>query len=872
MTVDAKRELQRLMKRHRIFLKSSLDAARPPTSHKEIFEDIQTLGDYKFGTYCVNVDIRLKDEPWRKHTKARVEWLSKRAAELVEQHRNEAGWRLSLENHVLLRFGIEVACSTCRARIWRSEIESSMNDNDDFEANLTRRRRNRRTCSCSPDNRLWDVYDIGINAIFDDRAEEVMCANLPVDLNLAVNGRDRPRRPDRVFGLRETKNFEALLDQTPSYSPRGETAIRESIRITPFRDTAQPLLFPFLILESKSEDSSDGFGQIQCQTAFPIKALLELQYELQGKVINATCPGPLLWFLGHRGDSWRVYGCYVTNGEPKSFEIVLLWNGSLLSRDDSLQLVLILDYIFDWARDVYRPSILLQLKSIASGKAYDEVSFFEDSDVQSLRKYISNWMPAAQSVAARLGPRFEHGVPIDLSPGDNRSLPFPVPKTEHGTVCSANVVTKRLAGLCLWEANFMEFFEMVTTRKSSEKDKTQSVAREIIGCFSAESRQKYVKFRKTRHRPSHPCVRSESSLKEGSPKKGGLERCTLCLTGSQLQALEESWIGGVEPTSDVPALPPDERFYCLISFECFLTTSWEVVEQITYLAITRPVADLLTRYASYKRGASIPFFPDSWWIACADTALQECINCLSSASSSQLLLAAISAKSVTIRAQQETLCRDDTTVELLDFDCNYGWGQGVVVEKHIKATQRTKVDVQRVQNLSRGFRTLREDHLQRSLQTNFSFCRNFERATPILDSKRHDVAACSRCSQTLHGNAAGRRELWTTAAIQSTNGMVLVEASETSGILYTPDDLCLFVLHPPDHLNAASTIPRTLNQILEAGKMYHSIRNPKRGWLNHFQESHYPNIMWNLPLIYWAVTPKAKNDMKNWLGELGGAA
>lgn len=38
--------------------------------------------------------------------------------------------------------------------------------------------------------------------------------------------------------------------------------------------------------------------------------------------------------------------------------IVLLWKGSIDSRDEALQLLLILDHIFDWARDQYRPSIL----------------------------------------------------------------------------------------------------------------------------------------------------------------------------------------------------------------------------------------------------------------------------------------------------------------------------------------------------------------------------------------------------------------------------------------------------------------------------------------------------------------------------------
>src|SRR5579862_3329260 len=103
MTVDSSRELRRLMKSHRIYFKSSVNEAEVPPAQKETFDDIDTLGGYRFDTYCTAIDVRSRQEPWKRRTKARVEWLSKRAAELFEQKRNEAGWRYGLENHVLLR-------------------------------------------------------------------------------------------------------------------------------------------------------------------------------------------------------------------------------------------------------------------------------------------------------------------------------------------------------------------------------------------------------------------------------------------------------------------------------------------------------------------------------------------------------------------------------------------------------------------------------------------------------------------------------------------------------------------------------------------------------------------------------------------------
>jgi hypothetical protein len=54
------------------------------------------------------------------------------------------------------------------------------------------------------------------------------------------------------------------------------SSVGETIRTSPFKEGVEPLLFPFLVLEAKSEKSSNGFEDIQTQTAFPILALLKL--------------------------------------------------------------------------------------------------------------------------------------------------------------------------------------------------------------------------------------------------------------------------------------------------------------------------------------------------------------------------------------------------------------------------------------------------------------------------------------------------------------------------------------------------------------------------------------------------------------------
>lgn len=69
--------------------------------------------------------------------------------------------------------------------------------------------------------------------------------------------------------------------------------------------------------------------------------------------------------------------------------------------DAALQLLLIIDFIFDWARDVYRPTIICQLTTL-SGHEEDNLSVLADNDIPSLAgdewtKQIEKWRGSVQS-------------------------------------------------------------------------------------------------------------------------------------------------------------------------------------------------------------------------------------------------------------------------------------------------------------------------------------------------------------------------------------------------------------------------------------------------------------------------------------------
>ncbi len=481
-----------------------------------------------------------------------------------------------------------------------------------------------------------------------------------------------------------------------------------------------------------------------------------------------------------------------------------------------MQLVLIVDYIFDWARDIYRPSILRQLKSFASGKAYDEVSFLHDSDIYSLKRNVTHWMPPPPDNTDDLGPTFDLNAPF--GPGSNHQdfLPFPVPKTRFGAIRSANLSTQKLTGLCLSKANVEEFL-LIAAGNSMDKTESKSIAREMLDCFSS-------KGRKERHRLDLGLTYSESEC--------DLEKHIFVLSGSDLQVLEESWIGEAETMGDVPGLPPAEEFYCLISFECFLSSSWEVVKQITYLAISKPAIDILFHWASYthpivmsaERGevpASSGSRSDSSFTLftpphCGDTALQQCINCLSSASPSQSLLAAFAARSLTWYPLPNTPPpTDEASSTVLDFDNDYGWGQGDVVERYLKLLQRGKEEMLRVRRLPKEYRTENEEFQNLFNRSDFGFCRISERTLPILNWRHHDAATCLRCCQSRASKSSISKEPWDSEIARSTNGMVLVEALDVRSTKNEHwHDLCLFVLNPVSNSSTISLVYDTVERLV----------------------------------------------------------
>ena len=93
-----------------------------------------------------------------------------------------------------------------------------------------------------------------------------------------------------------------------------------------------------------------------------------------------------------------------------------MWQRSICTLDGALQLLLLVDYIFDWARDIYRKDIIRELRILASGD--NDAARVVGTDIARKRKRSDSpdeSKPLAVKSGrgvARLGPRQPSPSPV----------------------------------------------------------------------------------------------------------------------------------------------------------------------------------------------------------------------------------------------------------------------------------------------------------------------------------------------------------------------------------------------------------------------------------------------------------------------------
>ncbi|KAE8358633.1 hypothetical protein BDV27DRAFT_65974 [Aspergillus caelatus] len=509
-----------------------------PDAHRRLFADIQKLGNQKYSSFSETVSVDSIDKPWRRQTKQRAARLVQRSLISREDRKNEAGWRFSIEPEVLHRFTVEVTCPRCRSRLWKSEIEAAVLSSQPFAQSLEARRRRRAPCRCVDQWGYNSGYEDGVNMIFSDRTQ----AAIKHDPPLPIEGRRRGQvseEPDRVYGLRDTGSLRKALNSIGKHTAYAGNVqrLRDTIEVSPFDDEGERLLFPFLIMEAKSGKHGD-MAAVEMQTAFCIRRLLRLQHELRnaGEGRGGTFE-PLVWFLSWSGERWNVAGCFAKDTRSSiEWVTVNLWSGDVTGEDGSLQLLLIIDYIFDWARDVYRQSLLAQLSSLST-------------------EYIPESDPEILSISERCSTVLtcRSDDPVDF-----------LPQTLPQSVVSSG--------------DFLNLFHAAGVVRDASVIESRFMALYIT--------EHYVE-------PFRLSFASEGAYRETITKISAILEDSWRLVPDTLNRIEEAWTRTSRPAASGHAPDRSSFFFVRFAFRMFVASDWQPVRQLVCLATSSRAVEKL---------------------------------------------------------------------------------------------------------------------------------------------------------------------------------------------------------------------------------------------------------------------------------------
>ncbi|KAK0612267.1 hypothetical protein B0T14DRAFT_531878 [Immersiella caudata] len=587
LTAEQVARRQKLCNKYRIEFLGEIDPSSWPECHQNTLADIAEVASKRYHAYATNPAL-FGTDPWKVERKSHAMVLVENANR--NHGRNEPTWRHACESFILSRLSSEVCCRDCRKRVWRSEIEVKRNDRSGTAIALRNRQEAREPCSCPRVRRSVDQLEaVGLNRIFNFRADEEVHHDPVITKELR-----KRESPDRVYGLRKTRNIELLLyDIEPAGQPGvGQPSEFPSIN-QPMNSTGDEQLFPFLVLEAK-RGSSDEWHAINMQTAFCIRTFLETQQQLYSAASERSewKERPLVWYLSNKGENWRLCAAYTEDApaEPDRVgttvtRVIDVWHGCISTRDGALQLLLLVDYLFDWARDKYREDIIQALRIVAHGDSDAVSGIYQDTDI-----FSTNPLSVSGSILRPSQVTETDGNLASYIPAQESFLALDSPA---GVVRHASFVESRYYCLYITADNVETFL------KASTQNRVKAICRLIL-----------------RHLSSAILMDSET-----------------------LEAVEERWTG--VSRSAAPSHRPQarEQFHVVMSFTTYLSTQWHQVRELCAIAVAGDAWQVLADAAQFRRNSNRR---RPWIYGYHDTAeFMRVVEKLKAGSPGQILHAAI---------------------------------------------------------------------------------------------------------------------------------------------------------------------------------------------------------------------------------------
>ncbi|KMU78467.1 hypothetical protein CISG_07471 [Coccidioides immitis RMSCC 3703] len=311
----------------------------------------------------------------------------------------------------------------------------------------------------------------------------------------------------------------------------------------------------------------------------------------------------------------------------------------------------------------------------------------------------------------------------------------------------------------------------------------------------------------------------------------------LVLAGADLDLLESAWSGNTLP-NDQTEPEASEQFYVLMEASCYFDSSWNIVREISCIAVSKSAFRLLASYANFvARHSGIERLPMNERI-CPRDVLWNCIECLRSGSPWHVLLSTINSTLLSIYPLPE-LQRPDFTpaVEALGFGYVRSSRVRQFMERH-ELRAALSQGIGRKQSIEMKTRMQKEPPQSADL----SFKRSSQQLISIMNKEQHDCARCSRCVQ------AGESE--TSPAGHGFLGQrILPEMSAYDMLVYVVNNDALALI---------------VEDLVQSDFSHHTIQHDGLNYQN------YCGYTWSLPLPYRPVAEAEHFYLNNWVHQLRG--
>lgn len=306
--------------------------------------------------------------------------------------------------------------------------------------------------------------------------------------------------------------------------------------------------------------------------------------------------------------------------------------------------------------------------------------------------------------------------------------------------------------------------------------------------------------------------------------------------------LELKWSSGALSSFNKYNKSTESTFYVRFQYRCYVDLNWNIIRELSYLAISPAALPVLTKLAANQRKLPGLYSLPERLRPCSSAMLQETVDCIRSGSPWQVLRAAISSTAFYLQPCFATHVSSAQRVAY--FSLGY-----------VRSTQFSDF----LQDLSQEFSSRHKCYTVCSVFTTLD-------NGVSIGNESHDDFSCRRCLASGQNAFAPRN--WNPAYFPSrpAYGAILVAAlrpEEVDRERQDHHDLCLYLFGDCPALLKGTPFSTIIEGLAQDGQIYHTILH---GLTNHAWGS--DGVLWNLPWPCRKSTKRQQFDIAHWVHDL----